>query len=181
MHFMYNLESFKKEIAQASGWLTKEYGQLHTGRATPLLLDSVQVEAYGLLQPLKNVGSVAIEDPKTLRVSAWDKSIIKDIERALHMSHLGFSISVDDQGVRVAVPSLTTERRTQLVKIAKELLEDARITVRKAREAIISELKNQELSEDVFARGKEDVQKMVDSINTELESLFKKKEAEIVQ
>ncbi len=176
---MYNLDVFKNEAKQAEEWLAKEYSQIHTGRAAPALLDGVQIEAYGAYQPLKNVASVSIEDPKTLRVIPWDKGQIKDIERALHAANLGFSVSVDDAGVRVIIPALTTETRNQLAKIAKERLEDARITVRKARENMLDQLKELKLPEDAFRNAKDDLQKMVDSTNDTLEANLKRKETEI--
>lgn len=177
---MYDLTILKQELKQAGEWLSKEYSQIHTGRAAPALLDGVQVEAYGMIQPLKNCASISIEDPKTLRVLPWDKGIIKDAERALHASNLGFSIAVDDAGIRVIIPALTTETRTSLVKIAKEKLEDARITVRKARESALSTLKEAGLPEDTLVRAKEDVQHQVDDANVLLEASFKQKEAEIL-
>ena len=177
---MYNLDNFKKEAKQAEEWLSKEYGQLHTGRAAPVLLDGVMVEAYGMMSPLKNIASIAIEDPRTLRVAPWDKNQIRDIERALHTSNLGFSIAVDDAGIRVIIPALTTESREKLVKIAKERLEDARITVRKARESMLNELKDADLPEDTLKRAKDEVQKLVDGANMSLDGHFKKKETEIM-
>lgn len=176
---MYTLDAFKSEAQQAEAWLTKEYAQIHTGRAAPALLDGVQVEAYGSYQPLKNTASTTIEDPKTLRVVPWDKGMIKDIERALHASNLGFSIAVDDSGIRVIIPALTTETRTQLAKIAKDKLEDARITVRKARESMLAGLKQMDLSEDTFHKAKEELQKLVDTTNVNLEAIYKRKEADI--
>ncbi len=177
---MHTLEPFKAEAKQAEEWLTKEYSQIHTGRASPALLDGVQVESYGAFQPLKNIASISIEDAKTLRVSPWDKSQIKDIERALHGANLGFSIAADDMGARVIIPALTTETRNQLVKIAKERLEDARITVRKARELMLNTLKEQDLPEDTFRGAKDDLQKLVDGANTTLEALLARKEGDIL-
>lgn len=177
---MYNLESLIQEMKAASEWLSKEYSLIHTGRAAPALLDGVHVEAYGMMQPLKNTASISIEDPKTLRVVPWDKSIIKDVERALHASNLGFSIAVDDSGIRVIIPALTTETRTNLVKIAKERLEDSRITVRKGRETMLTTLKDQKLPEDTFTRAKDEVQKIVDDANKQLEAQYKRKESEIL-
>jgi ribosome recycling factor len=177
---MYNLDLFKQEAKGAEEWLSKEYSQIHTGRANPSLLDGVHVQSYGAIQPLKNVSSVSIEDPKTLRVIPWDKGLNKDIERALHEANLGFSIAVDDAGVRVIIPALTTETRQKLVKIAKERMEDSRITVRKARESILSFLKEESLPEDTFIRAKEEVQKLVDGANANLEALFARKENEIL-
>ncbi|HEY0980121.1 MAG TPA: ribosome-recycling factor [Candidatus Paceibacterota bacterium] len=177
---MYDLNPFKTEAANAEAWLSKEYSQIHTGRAAPALLDGVMVEAYGSLQPLKNVASTTIEEAKTLRVSPWDKGQIKDIERSLHAANLGFSIAVDDSGIRVIIPALTTETRNHLVKIAKERLEDARITIRKAREGMLNALKDQGLSEDMMRGAKDDLQTLVDKANNSLEALFKKKETDIL-
>ena len=177
---MYNLDGFKTTAKQTDEWLSKEYSQIHTGRAAPALLDGVQIESYGAYQPLKNVASVTIEDPKTLRVAPWDKGAIKDIERALYGANLGFSVAVDDAGVRVIIPALTTETRNQLAKIAKDKLEDARIAIRKARESALTSLKDQTLPEDVFRSAKDDLQKLVDASNADLEASYKKKEGEIL-
>lgn len=177
---MYDLNPFKQEAQQAKEWLAKEYSQIHTGRAAPALLDGVSVEAYGSFQPLKNVASTTIEDPKTLRVVPWDKGQIKDIERALYAADLNFSIVVDDAGIRVIIPALTTETRQKLAKIAKERLEDARITIRKARESALTTIKDQKLPEDAMRNAKEDIQKLVDAANADLEALYDKKEAEIL-
>jgi ribosome recycling factor len=177
---MYDINPFKQEIKQAQEWLVKEYSQIHTGRAAPALLDGVVVEAYGATQPLKNVASTTIEDPKTLRVVPWDKGQIKDIERGLYAADLNFSIAVDDSGIRVIIPALTTESRQKLVKIAKERLEDARITVRKARESALNDFKEAKLPEDMMRNAKDDVQAIVDGANNDLENLFKKKETEIL-
>lgn len=177
---MYDLQSFKTQAKNAEEWLQKEYSQIHTGRAAPALLDGVMVEAYGSVQPLKNVASINIEDPKTLRVAPWDKGQIRDIEKALYASDLGFSVAVDDAGIRVIIPALTTETRQKLVKIAKDKLEDGRINIRKSRENILNDLKSLSLPEDTMKKAKDDVQKLVDEANTSLENLFKKKEVEIL-
>lgn len=177
---MYDLQSFKTQAKQTEEWLAKEYSQIHTGRAAPVLLDGISVDAYGSMQPLKNVASITIEDPKTLRVLPWDKGQIKDIERALHAANLGFSIGVDDAGVRVGIPPLTTETRNNLVKIGKEKLEDARIAIRKIREATLDGLKDAGLPEDILRSAKEEVQELVTEANARLEAVFKKKESEIL-
>jgi ribosome recycling factor len=138
------------------------------------------VEAYGSFQPLKNVASTSIEDPKTLRVVPWDKGQIKDIEKALYAADLNFSIAVDDAGIRVIIPALTTETRQKLAKIAKERLEDARITIRKARESALNDFKEQKLPEDALRNAKDDIQGLTDAANNDLEALYKKKETEIL-
>ena len=181
---MYNVEQTKKNLAACEEWLSKEYSQLHTGRAAPVLLDGVAVEAYGSFQPIKNVASVTIEDPKTLRVAPWDKTMIKEIEKGIQASNLGLSVATDSDGVRVIFPMLTTENREKLVKVLKQKLEDARISVRKAREEVQNDIeakaKEGGFSEDDKFRAKEELQKNVDEANKELEALFEKKQTEVL-
>jgi len=172
------MQNLKLELKKIEEWLSKEYGQVHTGRATPMVLDSISIESYGSRMPIKNVAGVTIEDPKTLRIAPWDKNQIKEIESAIMASNLGLSVMSDSDGVRVIFPMLTTENRTKLVKILKEKLEDARISVRKARQAGIDSLGD--LSEDEVKRGKDEIQKYVDESNRNLEAIFAKKETEVM-
>lgn len=180
----YNFSQFKEETKNIEIWLSKEFGSVHTGRAAPMLLDGVSVESYGSFQPLKNVASISIEDPKTLRVSPWDKSQVKDIEKAIVAANLGLSLATDDLGLRVIVPMLTTERRVSLVKLLKERLEDARVSVRQEREKTWNDIQAQErdgeMPEDEKFRAKDELQKCVDEANANLEALFDKKENEVM-
>jgi ribosome recycling factor len=127
----YNTANFKIELKKIEEWLAKEYASVHTGKATPMVLDSIMVESYGSRMPIKNVASVSIEDPKTLRIAPWDKNQIKDIESAIMEANLGLSVVSDSDGVRAIFPMLTTENRTKLAKILKERLEDARINAKR--------------------------------------------------
>ena len=174
----YNTQSFKLELKKIEEWLSKEYSQVHTGRATPMVLDSINIESYGSYVSIKNVAGVTIEDPKTLRIAPWDKNQIKAIENAIRDADLGLSVLSDSDGVRVIFPMLTTENRTKLVKILKEKLEEARISVRKMRQEEIDML--DDLSEDEKKRGKDDIQKCVDEANSNLEVIFNKKEIDIM-
>lgn len=176
----YNFASAKEEFKKVEDWLRNEYSQIHTGRATPIVLDGVYVEVYGAMQPLKNLGSISVEDPKTLRVVPWDKSQVKDIERAIGAQNLGLSVATDEQGLRVIFPMLTTENRQKLVKILKDKMEDARISVRKVRESVLDDIKGSELPEDDTHRAKEELQKIIDEANNALESVFNKKEMEVM-
>src|SRR3989344_1809591 len=121
---------FKKAGEAAFDWLKKEYARISTGRAMPALLDSIQVKAYGSLVPINTVGTISIEDPKTLRISPWDKAVAKDIDTAIRESNLGVSVALDGNGVRVFFPELTSDRRIMLAELTKEKLEEARIKVR---------------------------------------------------
>jgi len=178
----YDFSEFKKSGAGAVEWLKKEYSGLNTGRAMPALLDAVKVEAYGARTGIRELATVSIEDPKTLRVVPWDKSVGKDIDRAVRESNLGLSVSLDADGLRLSFPSLTAERRAVLSKLAKEKLEEARITVRTEREKIIGQIdRSADLSKDEKFRLREQLQKLVDDVNGSLQDLHLKKEKEITE
>ena len=170
------MDSRMKEII---AWLSQEYTGIRTGQATPALLDAIKVESYGAQVPLNQVGSVGIEDARTLRVSPWDAGQIAAVETAIKDADLGVSVATDSAGLRVIFPELTSERREQLLKLAKQKLEDARISVRGARDEAIKELEVGEMSEDQQFTEKETIQKHVDDTNKQLEELYNQKEVEI--
>ena len=149
-----------------------------------MVLDGVSVESYGLRVPLKNTASISIEDPKTLRIAPWDKNQIKDIEKAIVSANLGLSVTADDLGIRVIFPQLTTETRQNLVKVLKGKLEEQRIIVRREREHIWKDVENRErdgkLTEDEKFRAKEELQKIIDEVNRNLETSFEKKQREVM-
>jgi ribosome recycling factor len=180
----YNFSTFKTEIKKVEQFLNTEYTQLNVGRASPMVLDGVSIESYGSYMPIKNVAGISIEDPKTLRVVPWDKSQIKDIEKAVMAANLGLSVATDDAGIRVIFPQLTTETRQKLVKVLKEKLEESRITVRRERERVWQDVEAQEeagkLTEDERFRAKDDLQKIIDETNANLEAIFEKKEKEVL-
>lgn len=180
----YNFLQFKNDLKKVEEFLGKEYRELNVGRASPMVLDGVSVESYGARVPLKNVASVSIEDPKTLRIAPWDKNQIKDIEKAINASNLGLSVATDDLGIRVIFPQLTTESRQTLVKVLKEKLEESRITVRRERENILADIEAQEkagkMTEDDRFRAKEELQKIINDTNGNLEASFEKKEKEVM-
>ena len=179
----YNFSQFKIELKKIEDFLSKEYTQLNIGRASPMVLDGVSVESYGSRVPLKNVANISIEDPKTLRIAPWDKGQIKDIEKAIIASNLGLSVATDDLGIRVIFPQLTTETRSSLVKVLKEKLEETRITVRRERENISKDVEEKEkankLTEDEKFRYKDELQKIIDEENKQLDEMAGRKEAEI--
>ena len=179
----YDFKIFEGKVAAAQQWLCREYGGLRTGRAAPAILDGISVSAYGSMMPLKQVASVGVEDARTLRVSAYDAGLLKDIEKAISAANLGVGTSSDGANVRVTFPELTSERREQLVKLAKGKLEEARATVRVARDEAWKEIQTREkdgtLSEDDKFILKEDLQKKVDAANEELEKMFESKENEM--
>jgi ribosome recycling factor len=180
----YNFTNLKTSFKKVDEFLAKEYSQLSTGRASPMVLDGVSIESYGSYQPVKNIASISIEDPKTLRIAPWDKNQIKAIEKAILTADLGLSMATDEAGIRVIFPQLTTETRQKLVKVLKEKLEESRITVRRERGDVWDEIqklqKEGTMTEDERDRAKEELQKVVDEANKNLELTFERKEKEVM-
>lgn len=181
----YDFKSFEGKIKDATEWLTREFAAVRTGRATPALLDMVRVESYGTRVALSQVGSIGTEDARTIRIVPWDKGQMKDIERGIIEANLGLSVVSDDKGLRVIFPELTSERRVQLLKLAKAKLEEARVAIRKSRDEAMKDIeakeKAGEMSKDEKFRVKEDIQKRVDEGNNELDRMYAAKEEEIEQ
>ena len=176
----YSFSDFSTQGKEIIEWLKREYTGISTGRATPAILDLVSVESYGSRTAIPHVASVTIEDPRTLRVAPLDKSQVKIIEKALYDADLGLSVSVDDGGLRIFFPQLTTERRAQLVKVLKDRLEDGRVKVRMLRQETQKDIEAQNLPEDDAKRANDELQKKVDECNGLLEDVFTKKEAEVM-
>jgi ribosome recycling factor len=176
-------QTYETRLKEVITWLQKEFATIRTGQVTPVLLDSVRVESYGSFMPLQQIGSISVEDARTLRISVWDASVVPAVERSIRDAELGVSVSSDSSGVRVSFPDLTTERRMQLVKLAKAKLEEARVTVRSIRDDVMKEIdaahKAGEIGEDDKFSKRDAVQKNVDVTNRTLEAHFEKKEAEI--
>ncbi|TSC70942.1 MAG: ribosome recycling factor [Parcubacteria group bacterium Gr01-1014_46] len=179
----YNFGQFKESIKGVEEWLKKELSTIRTGRANLSILDSVKVEAYGSFMLINQVANLSMEDARTVRIAPWDASVTKDIEKAIIAGDLGLSVTVDDKGLRVIFPELTGERRVALVKLTKQKLEDAKVSLRGERERVIKDIdskeKEGEISEDEKFRLKTELQKMLDECTRNLESLFEKKEKEI--
>jgi ribosome recycling factor len=179
----YNFSQFKQGADGAVEWLKKEYQGIRSGQATPGILDSVRIEMYGSQMPINQIASITTEGAKSLRVTPWDKGALKPIDAAIREANLGVSVSVDDQGIRIAFPDLTADRRDGLLKLAKQKLEEARVRVRGEREKVMGDADKQEkagtMSKDDVFRAKQDLQKLVDETNKKLEDLFDKKETEV--
>jgi ribosome recycling factor len=179
----YNFNDFKKSAKDVEEWLKRELSSVRTGRAAPAILDGIRVEAYGGMMPINQVANVSIEDARLLRIAPWDMSVAKGIEKAIQTSDLGLSVVLDDKGLRVSFPELTTERRQALIKVAKQKLEDAKVTLRGEREKALKDIDKQEkdktISKDEHFRMRGDLQKIIDDANKVLDDIFEKKEKEI--
>ncbi len=179
----YDFKPFEKRIAEITDRLQKDLAGVRTGRATPAILDGILVESYGTRMPISNVATVSVEDARSLRITPWNVSDGKEIEKAIMVANLGLSVGADEKGVRVFFPELTSDRRTQLLKLAKEKLEDARTSLRQVRDDVWSDIQSQEkdkkMGEDDKFRAKDDMQKRVDAANKAFDDALARKEKEI--
>lgn len=180
----YNFTAFHAKTKAIENWLHNEFSNIRTGRASASFLDQVRAEAYGEMSPLSNMAAIGVEDAKTLRISPWDASLIRPIEKAIIAADLGISTAVDDKGIRVIFPDLTGERRLQLVKTAKAKTEEAKVALRQARGETNDDMSDQKkdglMSEDDVARGKKDLDLHMAGATALLDTIFSKKETEIL-
>ena len=180
---MYNFSTFNARAKESYDWLAKEFGGLRSGRAAPAILDGVFVESYGSTVPVKHLATISLEDPRTLLITPFDSGTGKDIEKAIISANIGLSVSASDGGIRVHFPELTAETRTALLKIGKEKLEQARVTIRKHRDETIKDIEQQEkqggMGEDEKFRLKKDLEKLMEAENKKLQEAFERKEREI--
>ncbi len=180
----YDFSKFKKGIGSTEEWLKKEFSGIRTGQASPALLDGIKVESFGAQVPLSQVGSVTTEGARTIRIVPWDLSQVKEVEKAVTLANLGVSVSIDDKGLRVNFPELTADRRKEIVKIAKERLEEGKKRIRISRDDAMKDLQASEkaggIGKDEVFRHQKEIQKFVDEANKKLEEAYGKKEKEIM-
>jgi ribosome recycling factor len=165
--------------------LRREFAGLRTGRAHPGLLEPVKVVAYGTEMPLNQVGTVGVPEPRMLTVQVWDKSMVMAVEKAIREAGLGLNPASDGMIIRVPIPLLTTERRTELVKMAQKYAEGAKISVRGVRrdgmEQIKAHEKKHEIGEDLAKNWSEEVQKLTDQFIKKVDEAVADKEKDIRQ
>jgi len=180
----YDFVKLKMETSAIESWLMKEFANIRTGLASITILDGVKVENYGVLTPVNQVASITTEDAKTIRISPWDLSQMKGLEKAIIKAELGVAVAVDEKGIRLSFPELTSERRQMFVKNAKDKLEQAKVSLRGERDKVWNDIqlkeKENEISQDDKFQLKDEMQKIVDDMGRTLLSLFEKKEREIM-
>jgi ribosome recycling factor len=173
----------QEKMDKAIDHFKNELLKVRAGKASPDMLVGVQVEAYGALSPLNTVASINTPDARTIAIQPFDKSVIGNIERAIINSNLGFNPMNDGSLIRISIPPLTEERRTQLVKVAKGELEHAKISIRNARKdamEAIKKLVKDGLSEDLGKDVEEEIQKVVNDYTQKAEDLYHAKEKDIM-
>ncbi|CAN5635680.1 ribosome recycling factor [soil metagenome] len=182
----------KETIADAESRMTKSLESLHrdlntvrTGRASPSLLDRIQVDYFGTPTPLNQMAGVSVPEARLLVIQPWDKGIIPDIEKAIMKSDLGITPSNDGQVIRIAIPQLTEDRRKQLVKVVHSHVEDAKVSVRNVRRdsmGQIRELMNEKLiSEDDERRAEQQIEDLTKRFVDEADKIGKAKEQEVLE
>ncbi|MBP9765734.1 MAG: ribosome recycling factor [Candidatus Pacebacteria bacterium] len=180
----YDFKKFKEDKDKITDYLSSEYKSIQTGAASPQVLDLITVDSYGAKMNITHVASVSIESSANLLVNPYDKNLSKEIERAINEADLGLSVSTDSSGLRVYFPKPTTESRQKMVKVIRERLEEARVKIRGIREENKKEIeaacKEGEFGKDEESRYLEELQNLVSSSNFELESIYSKKEKDIL-
>ncbi len=179
-----DFKDLKRRMEGAVSAFQHDLASLRTGRASANLLDPIQVEAYGTPMPINQVATVSVPEPRMISVSVWDQSMVNAVDRAIRESNLGFNPIMDGSTLRIPLPELNEERRKELVKIAHQYAEGAKVAARHVRRDGMEHLKKAEkdgdISQDQLHTQSEQVQKMTDETITVMDKLLTEKEAEIM-
>lgn len=179
------LDDGKRRMDSAIEALRTEFGGVRTGRASTALLDRIFVEYYGARTPLKQVANLSTPDPRLISIQVFDKTAVNAVVRAIQESDLGLNPNVDGTVVRLNIPTLTEERRRDLVKLVRGMAEEGRVAVRNVRRDVIQDLKElkkeSEISEDEERRSEDEVQKLTDQHVERINELLQHKEEEILE
>jgi ribosome recycling factor len=172
-------------MSKAIDALKRELATVRTGRATPTLVDRVEVDYYGAMTPLNQLAGLSAPEARLLVIQPWDKGSINAIERAIRTSDLGLNPTNDGELIRIAIPALTEERRQEMVKVVRSKVEDSRVAIRNIRRDSISQVKElmQEkmISEDDERRAEQDIQNLTDKYVEQAETVGKEKEADVLE
>ncbi len=178
--FLFGEEKMEKAINQ----LKKEFGTIRSGRANPLILDKVVVDYYGAPTPLRQMSQVVVQDGTTLVITPYDKSILKEIEKAIIKAEIGITPNSDGICIRLTFPPLTEERRKEIVKDVKRIGEDSKVAIRNIRRDMTDDLKkiekNEKLPEDLVKDNQDKIQKLTDKYTGIIDSSVAEKEKEVL-
>jgi ribosome recycling factor len=184
MAMTFDLADVKRRMQGAINAFKNDLASLRTGRASPNLLDPIQVDAYGSLMPISQVATVNVPEPRLLSVQVWDRGMVSAVEKAIRESDLGLNPQTEGQVIRLRIPEMNEQRRKEMVKVAHKYSEEARVAVRHVRRDGLDLLKKLEkdsaISEDDGKRHADQVQKATDQFVAEIDSLLATKEKEIM-
>lgn len=180
-----NFDDLNRRMEGALTSLKSELNSLRTGRASASLLDSVMVDAYGSQMPISQVGTISVPEPRTVSVQVWDKTMVAATDKAIRESNLGLNPIMDGQMLRIPMPELNEERRKELVKVANQYAEQARVAARHVRRDGMDASKQAEkdgnLGKDDAHKASDQIQKMTDGFITKIDEMYAEKEKEIMQ
>jgi len=178
------IDKIKPQLEKTIDYLKNELAGLQAGRATPSLLENLEVDAYGQKMTLKDLAALQTPEPRVIIIRPWDREIITNITAAIRSSNLGLSPIPEEDFVRLTIPPLSEERRKEITRILQEKVEECKVSIRRQREEVWKEIQNlekaKEITEDDKFKAKDELQKMVDKYNEKIESMKKKKESEIM-
>ena len=175
------LESAKENMDGSLVHLEKSLAKIRAGKASPVMLSSVMVDYYGSQTPLAQVSNINTPDARTISVQPWEKNLMGEIENAILNANLGFNPMNNGETIIINVPPLTEERRKQLARQAKSEAEDAKVSIRSARQEANKELKALEISEDQMKKAETEVQTLTDSYSKKVDGILATKEADIMK
>lgn len=174
----------EEKMSKTISRLESDLSTMKAGRANPTMLDRIQVDYYGSLCPLSQVANVSAPEPRVLMITPWEKPLLKDIERAILKSDLGLNPSNDGSVIRLVIPELTEETRKTLVKNIKKTGEEAKVAIRSIRrdanDKIKALKKNDEISEDQYKQGEDEIQKITDSKIKKVDIIIEEKEISVM-
>ncbi len=178
------IDNYKSDLEKTIEILKGELATLRVGRANPLMVENILVEAYGTRTPLKQLASIGVPEARTILIQPWDKTINKDIEKAIIQANIGINPVNEGQQIRLTIPPLTEESRKELTKSVGEKMEKTRIAIRQIRDRIREEIVKKEKNKEITEDDKYDLQKKLDNLvkdcNEKIKELGEKKEQEIM-
>ena len=169
-----------EKMDKAISTLEKRFTTVRAGRANPSSLDGIMVEYYGSMTPLKQLATISVPEARQLLIKPFDKGCLKDIEKAILASNLGYNPGNDGETIRIIIPELTEERRRELVKQVKALAEEAKVAIRNIRREGLEDVSKLEVSEDAEKGLEKDIQDIVNEYNKKVEAKLKEKEEELL-
>lgn len=177
------IDNLKRELSRVLEFLRSDLAQIRSGRANPVMVENLKIDAYGTKMNLKEVATIFVPDPKTLLIQVWDKSLVDAAVKGIEESHLGLTPNIEGQNIKLILPPLVEERKRELTKLLHEKLEQTRIRIRRERDEVWHRVQNLEkekkISEDNKFRAKGELQEAVDEFNKKVKDLGEGKEREL--
>ncbi len=174
------IDEIKEKMDKSIDSYESRLKTVRAGRANPSSLDGISIDYYGTLTPLKQLATISVPEATQLLIKPFDKSCLKDIEKAIFESNLGYTPNNDGESIRIVIPALTEDRRKELIKQVKAIAEDAKVSIRNVRHDGIDKAKKQELPEDEQKELEKEIQNLVNEYNKKIDTILKQKENELL-